>query len=172
MKETFLKLKELWNNKRYRAILWLIIYIIFFAIVFSLMGNHDKMPKKIDSLESFRDSNYTYTINNEIEVGDNKITYQSETYEASFFPQYNFNITPKEIYTLIKSGKLESQNFIDNSYTYLVTADEYNKILENKITSTSDIHITTYKKEDTITRVVIDFSEFYGYDYVMDLEVK
>lgn len=172
MKETLKRIKELWNNKRYRAILWLVMYFIFFAIVLAIISGNDKVPVKYDSLDAFRDSKYSYVINNEIEVIDSVITYQNKTYEKDFFPQYNFNITPKEIYTLIKSGKLESQNFIDNSYTYLVKGLEYNKLLEDKITSDGNIRITIYKTDDVINKAVVNLSEFYKYDYVMEVTVK
>ena len=123
MKEKFKKLKEIWANKRYRAIIILALYAIFFVFCFIYINS---------------------------------------------FKEYNFALKLEDINNLIKNGTLESQNYILNTLTYIVSVEEYNKLLENKLNTDENIKIVVYKKDDKTTKINCDFSLVYGYPYTVD----
>lgn len=157
------KIKEILKNKRYRAILIIIIYIVFFIFTFTYLNSF-----KNEKTNNTND-NYYYIINNEIIVKDLKITYKDKIYSKKDFKQYNFTITLENINTLIKNGILESQNYIENTLTYIVSVDEYNKLLEDKLDTKETIKIVVYKKENKIN---VDLSSVYGYPYVIDYIIE
>jgi len=160
MKEKIKQFKELWANKRNRALITLILYFIFFIFVFYIIINKDNEHLPVTKTDDFTNSNYTYTINNEIIVDGNTIYYQNQPYTKDDFPMYDFDIDLKMVDGMIKEGILQSQNYIDKSKTYLVTKE------------TKNIYITVYKENDKTNRIYVDFSEYYGYPYIMDIEVS
>lgn len=162
MKNKLKKIKEIWNNKRYRAVIILIMYIIFFALSFVYL---DSFKTKNNT----KNTNYYYIINNEITVKDLKITYKDNIYSKKDFSEYNFNLTLDDINNLIKNGTLESQNYIENTLTYIVNVEEYNKLLDNKLDTNETIKIIVYKEDNKIN---VDFSLVYGYPYVVDYIIE
>lgn len=167
MKEKIKKIKEIWSNKRYRAIIILFLYFIFFIFCFSYINSlKEEKPK---------DNNYTsyyYVINNEIKVEDYKITYKDKLYSKNDFKEYNFDLKLEDINNLIKNGTLESQNYILNTLTYIVNIEEYNKLLENKLNTDENIKIVVYKKDNKTIKINCDFSLVYGYPYIVDYIIK
>lgn len=167
MKEKIKVLKEIWKNRRYRALIILILYFFFFLFVFALLGKEDKIP----SDNSNKYNSYSYTINDEINVSDLIIKYEDNIYSKNDFPQYNFDLTLDDILKLIDEGILVSQNYIENSLNYMISSEQYNNLLDEKIESNESIYIVVYK-DDKISRIVVDFTKFYGYDYIMDITVR
>ena len=163
MKEKFKKLKEIWANKRYRAIIILALYAIFFVFCFIYINSFKEEKPISDNY-----TKYYYVINNEITVKDFKITYNGKTYSKNDFKEYNFALKLEDINNLIKNGTLESQNYILNTLTYIVSVEEYNKLLENKLNTDENIKIVVYKKHDKTTKINCDFSLVYGYPYTVD----
>ncbi|MBE6149186.1 MAG: hypothetical protein E7170_00500 [Firmicutes bacterium] len=142
MMEVLEFIKNLWQNKRTRALSILIIYIIFFIIIFTTL-NRSKPVDKFDYLKNIEILNYSVT-----DKYDEIIT------------EYNSTLISGEvIYRLVKNANLESTNYIDNSNTYHITSDDYEKIINNVENETLEpIRITL-----SDNKIILDFTSYYGY---------
>lgn len=137
-------IKKLWQNKRTRALAILILYVIFFIFVFTLLSNNSKPEQdKFSYLKNIEVLNYSVT-----DKYDNVVT------------EYNSTLISGEvIYRLVKNANLESTNYIDNSNTYHITSDDYEKIINNVENETLEpIRITL-----SDNKIILDFTSYYGY---------
>lgn len=104
------KLKELWKNKRYRSIIILGFYIVFFALVFISVDN--KKEVITDKYQQIKNKKYSYTINN------------GSTEKVEELDMLN------DLSTIIKNSTLESTNYLNDSNTYIY--NEYKIIIYGK----------------------------------------
>lgn len=162
MAKYFNKIKEIWQNRRYRSII-ILFFILYFSFVFSLINASKSTEVKLTGLEAFKvKTNYSYTIE-----------YLGNYYNLNNMPdelkKYNIeNYNPKNIYNLIKNATLESTNYIENSNTYIISETSVNKIIYNDdLEINNNIKIITYLSNDNVIKVKIDFI-----DYSLSLEVK
>lgn len=149
MKQTIEFIKNLWQNKRTRALAILIIYLIFFIFVFSIINTSNTKPN--DQFSYLRNINIT---NYNVVDSANNIVY---SYDSSL-------INGDVVYKLVKNSTLESTNYIDNSNTYYISIIDYEKL--NNITVTNDGGIRTTISNKKIT---LDFTEYYGYKINIDI---
>lgn len=130
--EGFVIMKNLWSDKRYRSIFWLILYFAFFTVIItSLRGRYQNQPvmsndTSLDITESLKLDNYTYEIllneesliNGKVENNTNKFTYKNKSYV----------IVGDNIY-LEKDSDLIKTDLIQNSEIII----PINKIMLDKI---------------------------------------
>ncbi|MEG2322491.1 MAG: hypothetical protein RSB71_03320 [Bacilli bacterium] len=157
MKEVIAFIKKIWANKRYRSLVILGMYFIFFGLVFLYIYT-PKNNVVLEPLDKFKNiTSYSYEISGKdnfkvLVDGQTVITYNDNTY-TTLPDNLNYDLSlfePISIYNLIKRGTLESTNYVEHSNTYLV--DNYK--------------ITTYEKNTLITKIVMCAD----YTLVMDLE--
>jgi len=177
MKETIEFIKKLWDNKKTRSLAILLIYAIFFVFVFLFIGSFDKKPivktEPLEKLQSMYVSKLEVTGQHNFKIENNLITYNDVIYTLEEKPIelsiYDTSIyTPYNIYNLIKSAILESQNYVNNNKTYLISAQEFESIIYgNAIDTNANIRITL--NEDNISVITIDLKEYYGYEIKMEV---
>jgi len=176
MKETVEFIKKLWNNKRTRALAILIIYIIFFIIVFSLIGNSKPLPKPnnpSDKILTVNIKSIDFKGDYSFKVINDNIIYNDISYNMNEKPlelsNYDISIfTTNNIYNLINSSTLESKNYIDNSSTYLISYKDFEKIIyNNDIDSNLNVRITLNLEK--LDYIKIDLKEPYGYETIIEL---
>ena len=148
MKETIEFIKKLWENKRTRSLVILIIYLIFFLFVFAIIS-----PTK--NTDKF------YYLNN-IDI----VSYNAYDNMNNLILDYDKQlVSGGVIYKLVKNSTLESTNYIDNSNTYCISVKDYEKIINNSIVDNDDkIRITV-----SSTSIILDFTSYYGYKINIDL---
>ena len=189
MKETIEFIKNLWSNKRTRALAILIIYAIFFTFVFILIGNGKTGPREpleeIDDPPVIEESDFDLANVTDylIEVtGDEAFTYNSVTnlisyngidYELEEKPielnNYDLDIfKPSNISELLDVAVLESTNHIENTNTYLVKISDFERIIYNNNSDVDEyIKITVYNNNE---KIKIDLSNHYN--YVVNMELR
>ena len=188
MKETIEFIKNLWSNKRTRALAILVLYGIFFIFVFALISSGETGPRKqLDGQldESLENETTEFDLaditNYFVEViGEDNFTYDSLTnqifydgvyYEIDNIPEiiskYNLNIfSPNNVSKLLEVGILESTNYIDKSDTYVIKISDFERISNNnEIINDEYIKIIKYEK-----KLTIDLSSYYG--YVVNIELR
>ena len=186
MKETIEFIKNLWANKRTRALAILIIYAIFFIFVFMLISSGETGPREqledppleetlefnladIDNyfLEIVGKDNFTY------DVATNIITYDGEEYPLENIPNnltnYDLDIyKPINLVKLLEVSILESTNHIEKTNTYLLKISDFEKIIyNNDIINDNNLKIITY--EDN-SKIIFDLSNYYG--YLVNIELR
>jgi len=152
MKECFEFIKKLWQNRRTRALAILIIYIIFFIFVFSIINSTD---------DDIPTDEFTYLKNIEI-INYNVVgKYDTlvETYDSGL-------ISGELIYQIVKNSTLESTNYRDNSNTYYLSINDYEKIKSNLTVEVQGAIRTTVSPE----KITLDFSEYYG--YIINIDIR
>ena len=92
-KETiFSKFKEIWSNKRYRSLILLGFWMIFFVFVYFVMNNNDhdnviQKPKEVEvtktTLDKYKEmKNYTFNLEINTSKSENSIySYTGKTYQ-------------------------------------------------------------------------------------------
>lgn len=179
------KFKEIWSKPRYKALIKLGMYILFFAILFliayisSSLNSTDNPTKEKDStVEILENFEYKYTISTK--KGDNieTITYtgtettatNSGSVEYSYIDRVDNYIVDKVTNKIYINGVEQDKLYEldDESYFSLLSVkDKINKskkISENEYIYTDEnnikINITLNKTEETQT-ITIDFNEKY-----------
>lgn len=170
MKEFIELIKKLWANKKTRALVILLLYLIFFIFVFALFSNNKQSQiiddDPLDKLKNSEVLKLEFTGNHNFIVEDNLIVYNDINYNINEIPEelliYDVSIFKTiNMYNLIKNSILESKNYVENSSTYLISAKEFESIIYKKeIESSQNIRMTI---NDEITYVLIDLEEYYGY---------
>lgn len=190
MKETIEFIKNLWSNKRTRALAILVLYGIFFIFVFALISSGETGPRKQldeqldESLENettefdladiinyfvevIGEDNFTY------DSSTNLIIYNNEIYLAEEKPidlvDYDLEIfKPVNMAKLLEASVLESTNHIEKTNTYLLKISDFERIMyNNEIINDNNIEIITY--EDN-SKIIIDLSNYYG--YLVNIELR
>lgn len=186
MKETIEFIKNLWSNKRTRALAILVLYGIFFIFVFALISSGETGPRKQldESLENeTTEFNLADVTNYFVEViGEDNFTYDSSTnliiynneiYLAEEKPidlvDYDLEIfKPVNMAKLLEASVLESTNHIEKTNTYLLKISDFERIMyNNEIVNDNNIEIITY--EDN-SKIIIDLSNYYG--YLVNIELR
>jgi len=174
MKEFIDLVKNLWANKRTRALAILLVYFVFFIFVFMFIGNSNKtpiinMPKQ---LKNMKISKIEFIGNDNFIFENNTIIYNDSIYIVNEMPielsKYNLSIyTINNIDKLIDSAVLETTNHVEKSNTYLISAKEFESIIFNNIIE-SDLNIRI-KTDKEFNYVHLDFKDYYGYEVRIDL---
>jgi len=176
MKEFIEIIKKLWANKRTRSLAILILYVIFFVVVFNMIGNSSKTPvitKPLDNLKTMYVTKMEFTGDYNFIVENDNVIYNDTTYNINERPVELQNIdislfTTNNIYNLINNSILESTNYVDNSNTYLIKAKDFEKIIYSKeIESESSIRITLSEKD--IKNINIDLKDYLGYEVKIEV---
>lgn len=176
MKEFIEIIKKLWSNKRTRAFAVLILYVIFFVVVFNMIGNSNKTPvitKPLDKLKIMYITKMEFIGEHNFTVENNTIIYNNINYSIDEKPlelkKYDISIyTTNNIYNLIENSVLESTNYVDNINTYLISSKDFENIIYNNIVETDyDIRITL--NEYDIKYINIDLKEYYGYEVKIEV---
>ncbi len=104
-------LKTLWGNERTRAIVVLLLYIVFFTFVLLLINQPKKTiyRTKFDYLLEYKSSNEKYTVS--------------------------------RLRDLLLASELESTNYVEKSDTYIVDTDKYNAIMDETFEGTVRIKV-------------------------------
>ena len=99
IKNFFSKFKELWSDRRYRSIIKLSLYFIFFAIIFLFLSLSTKNEYSYDEVVNFEDYvSYEFVTN--ININDNIYNLNGERYYEKYKFLYNdeiFNLTYEDI---------------------------------------------------------------------------
>lgn len=177
MKEFIDFLKKLWENKKTRSLVILLLYLVFFIFVFMIIGNNSQQlvvendplellkSKKVYSIEIIGEYNFIFE--------NDTIIYNDITYNINNYPDelanYDLTIfTPLNIYNLLKSSVLESTNYVEKSNTYLIKSKEFDKIIYGlSIQDDYDIRIISF--DDNYNQIIIDLEDYYGYKAKIDL---
>lgn len=168
MKEAWNFIKDLWKNKRTRAIAILVLYSFFFIFVYFFISANKPVsipPTPLKGLEALEQVKHYYLeiqMDEVVEVScenDCLITYQNEPYTMDTIPinleKYNLSFwTPVNLKNIIEKATLVSTNYLEKKDTYQTTNQD---ILpwENNY----DIIIEAYKKEDQIIKVTMEQKE-------------
>lgn len=159
MKEYIAKFKELWSNKRYRALLILGLYFVFFLAVFLIFSGSPKQEPVslhgLDLLKTVHTYQYEVTGKQNFSVAvDQGITvkYLDQTYTLDTLPielqTFPFDMN---FHDMIQKGTLESTNYIEHKNTYLY---------ENR-------KLDVYFEDQDIVKIVVMLEE-----YIVELEVN
>lgn len=175
MKEFLELIKKLWENKRTRSLVVLLLYFVFFAFVLSSVDNTPQVikPSGIEIIKNLKIVKMEFLGQHNFIYSDNIIYYDGIYYNSNEIPlelsNYDLNIfTVDNIYELIKNGLLESTNYIDNSNTYVVKNSIFENIIHNnQIDISGNIRITL--NESSMNYVNIDLKELYGYEIRIEL---
>lgn len=177
MKENIKKLKELWQNKRYRSLFILAIYAIFFTIVILIFSPRDNnfliQLTPLEVFENQTEYELSYTDNQTLDhmyyviINNDRITVKNKNFvevevisESQLEATLKFN--PKEIVELIKSSEVVSElNKPNENYKEVAYQVEDKKINEKFNNSTLEIIINIYQKDNIIEKVSIDFINYY-----------
>ncbi len=179
------KFKEIWSKPRYKALIKLGMYILFFSGLFLIAyissafntttNNNGKKNNSIDVIENFK---YKYTISIKKNNNIDKITYtgtettatNSGSVEYSYIDRVDNYIVDKVTNKIYINGVEQDKLYEldDESYFSLLSVkDKINKskkISENEYVYTDEnnikINITLNKTEETQT-ITIDFNEKY-----------
>ena len=138
MSSLFELIKVVWNNKRYRSLSILLIYIIFFAIIIFMVkiSGDNKVEKVLSPMEQFYSQtryNFNVEINEDSFTGlfeDNKlfIVYNEEEYDQENIDSFTYQeiiqyLDNKNIYELLKDKEPYSKTeYSDNKKctTYVI----------------------------------------------------
>lgn len=191
LKLFFTKLKKMWNDRRYRSILILLMYFIFFAIMFLLLNIGTKtVHKDYEQVINFRDYNiYSFSTNIDIngmiyniEGKRYKENYEFTYYEQTFNMNYDdikqsdldkniinsFEYMPDFLDNIINNSKLVSEKkIIDNNQIikeYSLELEKYLKILDYNLSdynSNDLILVTVSEIGNQVISVEIDLTNFY-----------
>lgn len=138
--EAFVIMKKLWQSKRYRAIFWLILYFIFFAIVLtSLRSSYQNQPEvsnptsNLDIVESLKLEEYDYEILlNEESLIKGQVINNTNTF---VYKDQNYIIVGDSVY-LEKGVDLVKSDLTENSELIIpvnkIMLDKISQYVENK----------------------------------------
>ncbi len=169
LKENFKKIKELLANKRYRAIIILGLYLIFFVVVVLIINsfNNTTPIPKTKNEQLLSDTSYNYIINDETIEFDNGIyIYNNNETDISDIP-YDI-ITPELFIELLDKGTKISTNHAFNYETYGISYKDYEFIINDKvITQTGDVEINVFG-EDEYEKIEIILNDYKEYNIIFE----
>lgn len=175
MKEFIELIKNLWANKRTRALAILIMYFVFFIFVFILIGNSSPKTPVINESKELKDmkiSKIEFIGTDNFIFENDTIIYNDSIYNVNEMPiellKYNLSIyTINNIDKLVESSLLETTNHVEKTKTYLISVKDFENIIYNNIIE-SDLNIRI-KLNDDLEYVYLDFKGYYGYEVKIDL---
>lgn len=182
MKETLDKLKELWKIPRYKALIQLGLYLLFFTITFGFMyligiisGNKETIAIKTP-LENYKEMvNYEYTYNIKINNIDNNITGTKYNDKNEFkYLNNEYYINNKLVYSKKTNEQidklinfdilfLDQNNLFDLMTNYSINNkktvyNNNNSKTEYTISyNSNEINMTTYIEDNYINKITISF---------------
>lgn len=195
------KIKDNLKDPKKKAITKLSIYVIFFVIVFILigLGGNSEAPSYIPEENTSAISSYEYiykinnnevineitgTLNNNIDVfnynGLNYIKKEGNIYLNNNVVNIDFDIDKykyDKIQVLIENSDSKTTYTDSNKIVYNMNVNEYFTLL-NELNDCSVIDCTiinvpiTIESDDYISYVLIDLSNYYGYKYTIEINYK
>lgn len=167
-------IKNLWSNRRYRSLIILGIYALFFTFTFMIIGqkNDGVDIDNLKGIDLFKTiTEYHYRIEGEesfdVIVDDNiVIQYKENNYDLNNVPleleKYDFNIyNPNIISKIIDNATLESTNYINSSNTYIIEELKFYQLTYNQnISSYNYIKISSFLENENIIKVEIIFPTY------------
>lgn len=175
MKEFIELIKKLWQNKKTKSLAILIVYLIFFVLVFTMIGNTPSQVPTLTFNEKIKNStieklefigNYNFIVSN------NVITYNENSYDLNNKPielsNYDINIyTPNNIYNLLENAILETKNYVTGDKTYIISVKDFENIIyKNTIENKNNIRIIVHEEN---LDILIDLKEYYDYEVKIEL---
>lgn len=173
MKDNLAKVKELWKIPRYKAIIKLVLYLLFFALVFgilaiaNLFSSHYEEPieetSKKTSLENYLEMDnyeYTYTIKTETKTGTIEQLFTGIKFEDIH------ELTYLNTKYMIKEGKLyhkETNQEIDQLTKYDLMNLEPEHILELISSAKVEETTTTYLDQNLKKEYTLIFEDYQMY---------
>ena len=190
IKNFFSKFKELWSDRRYRSIIKLSLYFIFFAIIFLFLGLSTKNEYSYDEVVNFEDYvSYEFVTN--ININDNIYNLNGERYYEKYKFLYNdeifnltyediqesyldkniinsFNFTPDLIDNIINKSELVSEKKIISSNQiiseYSISLSKYLDILDFNLSNYDNpdfISIIVTESDNLVTKIELNLTNFY-----------
>lgn len=190
-KRIVIKFKQLWKDKRYRSIIILLMYLIFFAVIFSILNlNNDKAQLDYNKPISFKDYN-VYNFNTQLDINTmiynlsgkrNQDRYEFIYDNQTFNMNYNdlkqstldiniinsFEFTPLLINNMLENSLLISEKKVVSTNEiiteYSLDLDKYLQILDYKldIYDYNDmISIMVTEIDEQVTCITLDLTNFY-----------
>lgn len=190
IKNFFSKFKELWSDRRYRSIIKLSLYFIFFAIIFLFLGLSTKNEYSYDEVVNFEDYvSYEFVTN--ININDNIYNLNGERYYEKYKFLYNdeifnlnyediqesyldkniinsFNFTPDLIDNIINNSELVSEKKIISSNQiiseYSISLSKYLGILDFNLSNYDNhdfISIIVTESDNLVTKIELNLTNFY-----------
>lgn len=179
--EGFVIMRDLWNNKRYRSIFWLILYFVFFAIIItSLRGRYQNQPQvsnksSLDIVESLKLDEYTYEIllneepliNGKVENNTNVFTYKDESYVI-----VGDNVYLEKGSDLIKTDLIKESELIVPVNKIML--DKIGNYIENKTSEKLDKGVKyTISLSNLLEEETLDFAMYvYGDSKIERIELN
>ncbi len=193
IKVYFRKFKQLWNDKRYRSIMILLLYFIFFAVIFSMFDLNKSVSRtpynefiKFENYDVYEFStnisinSFIYSINGKRYKDKYSFDYNGEhfvgSYEDIFLSNWDKNIintfrfTPDLINNLMANSILISEKKIiaDDSVIkeYALDIDKFLQVLDYNLLDYNlldRLTITISEIDKQIVRVELNLSNFYKY---------
>ena len=89
LKLFFTKLKKMWNNRRYRSVLILLMYFVFFAIMFLLLNiGTENVHRNYEQVIHFK--NYDiYSFSTDIDINGMIYSIEGKRYKENYEFTYN-----------------------------------------------------------------------------------
>lgn len=167
-------IKNLWSNRRYRSLIILGIYIVFFIFTFMIIGQKKDVVdidnlKGIDLFKTITEYHYRIEGEESFDVivdDDIVIQYEDNNYDLSNIPleleKYDIEIyNPEIISKIIDNATLESTNYINNSNTYIIEELKFYQLIYNhNISSDNYIKIISFLENENIIKVEIIFPAY------------
>ena len=145
--------KTIWKNKRYRALIILSLYIIFFAVVILIAKMSPKVntSSSLDNFENKQIFDFQITVDDQTIVGNfnnNRIAfiYQGITYNYINQKLDNENFEYKEILDYVSHQKIK--DIISSKETTMYSETRYNDGTYGKTYKNNNLELTTYQKEE------------------------
>lgn len=171
------KFKQLWKDKRYRSLMILLMYLIFFIIIFSILNfDSSKVQSNYERIIKFKDYNI-YDFSVELDINDFVYQLNGKHYQDKYefiFDNQNFDMT----YDEIKQSNLDinivntfefTPYFINNILDNSVLISEKKVVATNEIVKEYsldlskylqmlDYNLDSYNPNDAILIMVTEFS--------------
>lgn len=171
------KFKQLWKDKRYRSLMILLMYLIFFIIIFSILNfDSSKVQSNYERIIKFKDYNI-YDFSVELDINDFVYQLNGKHYQDKYefiFDNQNFDMT----YDEIKQSNLDinivntfefTPYFINNILDNSVLISEKKVVATNEIVKEYsldlskylqmlDYNLDSYNPNDVILIMVTEFS--------------
>jgi len=180
MKEVWTFIKNLWSNKRTRAISVMILWFFFFIFVYFFISANQSTPLPEvhltgwDAFEKTKKYHFQITMEEKVDITYDKgfqILYDGNEYKENMLPPHleTYQITfwnPSNLRKMIEKAVLVSTNYIEQKDTYQLTESIYPLIPWENI---KDITIEVYKKDDTFYKITIEQKDM---PFYLEWEVK
>lgn len=180
MKEVWTFIKNLWSNKRTRAISILILWFFFFVFVyFFIDANKPTSQPEVhltgwNAFEKVEQYHFQITMEEIVNVTYDKgfhIVYNDNEYEENTIPSNleNYQVTfwnPSNLRKIVEKATLVSTNYVENKDIYQLIESNYPIVPWEDV---KNITIEVYKKEDTFYKIIIEQKET---PFYLEWEVK